>query len=108
MTFRNAAGRILLSTKPAQSESLDTSNPQSAIEKAKSQIEVAESTLVENFVGTDLKVLQQSFVDIQTVVKNQFADHPYWRLLWSSDYFIHDLKAKLEKYDLHKAEHQVR
>jgi hypothetical protein len=63
--------------------------------------------LVQNFVQSDLIQLQSGLAEIQLVCRQQFADHPFWKLFWSSDYLISDLESRLGRQPFLKAEYQV-
>lgn len=78
------------------------------LEKVKAHLEETESSLVKDFIVSDMAVLQKAFVRMQTVVQEQFVDNPYWKLLWSGDYFSGDLQSRLKNHDLLKVEYQVK
>ncbi|KAJ3368841.1 hypothetical protein HDU91_000264 [Kappamyces sp. JEL0680] len=75
--------------------------------KAFAQIHEMENSLALNFENTDLPLLRDNFVEVQTLVRQQFADHPFWKLFWSGDYFVSDLEKQLEQHSLLKAEYQM-
>ena len=66
-----------------------------------------EESLVQNFVKTDMILLQTGLAEIQLVIRQQFADHPFWKLFWSSDYITIDLEYRIGRQQLLKAEYQV-
>ena len=66
-----------------------------------------EESLVQNFVKTDLILLQTGLAEIQLVIRQQFADHPFWKLFWSADYLAGDLEGRIGRQQLLRAEYQV-
>lgn len=78
-----------------------------AIERCELKIDQLEKSMVQNFHDCDMPLLQKAFADIQLGTREQFADHPFWKLFWSGDYFASDLESRIGNQMLLKAEYQV-
>jgi hypothetical protein len=80
---------------------------QAALEKSFKKVGKIEESMVQNFVETDLILLQTGLAEIQLVIRQQFADHPFWKLFWTGDDFAGDLEGRIGRQQLLRSEYQV-
>jgi hypothetical protein len=90
-------------------QAANVAEPESAhaLSEAVCQIQKYEQSLSENFEKSDLNSLVAAFQDMHLRAREHFADNPFWKLFWNSDYFIRELEQVLEENNLIKVEYQV-